>query len=349
MAIECSALIALVHAFNAGSFKQFQIKDCDVSEMGRKVEGVTQGPHMVTDYASYESSIDIDYRVIELHVLLALCVKFRFVNTYKAIMKHCFQGRVLTARGLKLWITTRCSGDYYTSFGNGIMSYCIMTYCAKRNGVKSFSALFEGDDGIVAANVPNLDILNDLGFKFSCSITGNKPGDCDFLSSRWMGGKRYINIPKYLVNFMWVKTMKKLKRSKVLFIWRCMGASLYHLSPGHPILTSLVNYIGKITSGINSFKGYEKFIDHYKYPGFNSSYPRDVVVDDSMRLGVAEGSAQFCPISISDQILIERNISQGVFHFGDVFDSDEYFTHSVRSFRTETGNKNLLTLLETLE
>jgi len=349
MAIELSPVVTLVHAFNKSAFQEHQVKDCTPQQMSEKVESITGTPHTVTDYSSYESSIDIDYRLIELMLLLALCVKFKFINTYKSIMKHCFSGRVLTAAGLKLWITTRCSGDYITSFGNGVLSYAIMKFCSEKNGIRDFRGIFEGDDGIVASNVPNLSVISDLGFKFSLAYNGVKPGDCDFLSSRFMDGKRFLNVAKYIVTFMWVRTPALLKMSKVLYIWRCMGASLYYLSPGHPILTALVNFIGKFTAGVNSFKGYEKFIDKYKFVGYDSAYPRDVVVDESMRQVVADGSAQFVPISIETQLLLEESISNGVFHYGDTFSNDEGFCDYVDSFRIEHTNHNYVSILDALK
>lgn len=352
-AVELSPLLYLIHAFNKSSFSKHQVKNLTPEEMSERVESVSNKAHTVTDYSSYESSIDEDYRMIENHTLKLLCSKFGYVNTVRAIEEHCVKGRFLYRGGIKIWLETRCSGDYYTSFGNGILSYCIMRYCAEINGLDpaKFDGIFEGDDGLVGSDVPNLDVIAKLGFKFSIAIQGVKPGDCDFLSSRFMNGKRFLNTPKYLSGFMWVKTGgKKLKRSKILYIWRCMGASLYYLSPGHPVLTALVNYIGKVTAGVNAFKGADKFIDPYKFKGYKSSYPRDVVVDETMRDIVAQGSQDFTPISIPDQLLIEKSISNGVFHVGQVFRDDAGFMEKVACLKASDGDSvafdSLMELLE---
>jgi hypothetical protein len=353
MAIELSPMIDVIHAYNQGDFRRFQVKDCSPEEMIEKVERATSVPHVVTDYSSYESSIDEEYRQIEIMILLRLCNKFKWHTLHQNIRKHLERGRSLCTKGVEMWILSRCSGDYCTSFGNGNLSYAIMKYCGLKNGydLEHECALFEGDDGIVPQYIPDLETIKRLGFQFSVAIRGNKPGDCDFLSSRFMAGRRYLNIAKYIRTFLWVKTGgKELKLSKLMYIWRCMGASLYYLSPGHPVLTALVNFIGQVTAGAHKFKGYEKFIDKYKFQNYNSEYPREVVVDESMRAIVEMGSQDFIPISYADQLLLEENISKGNFHFGDVFAKDASFMECVSAYADCNSDRtNFLKLLSTLK
>lgn len=63
---------------------------------------------------------------------------------------------------------TRMSGDMWTSLCNGFSNYVNVAFTMHEAGIRDYSVLCEGDDGIIACNVPNAitsEQFEDLGFK----------------------------------------------------------------------------------------------------------------------------------------------------------------------------------------
>lgn len=322
MLVECVPLLLLIESWYESPFAQFQVKHMNSSEIADVVSEFMDRPHNVTDYSSFESSIDPYLRRLEEHVLRRLCERNGWTNAWDAYQRHAAGGRILEAHGVKMWIVTRCSGDFWTSFGNGIVNVCLVAYSYHiKNLPGPVRVIAEGDDGVTEQGVMDSAELAKLGMEFSTAEKGSYMGDTDFLRSRWIGNKRYLNVGRCLSVF-WVKNGAKLRTSKQKFILRCMGASLYHLSPGHPVLTAIVNRIGKVTAGCNRFKSVGKFYNPWNGSVLDdaSSYPRDVIVDESMRTSVELGAPSFPGISRADQRLLERMFeSDETMYVGDVF------------------------------
>ncbi len=307
MIVECCPVMLLIEAFNNSSFSEFHIKNLEPKEMINRIIEHSYDEHMVSDYSSFESSIDEEIREIELYVLTQLCIKFGYNNTLSNILK-VRKGRQLKTRYGRFYIRTRCSGDFWTSFGNALINVCLMAFSHHKNfgSLDNFKFLAEGDDGLVPVKSVDVYLINRLGFKFSLNVYGKQPGDCDFLSSLWVNGKRYINIAKSFSTF-YVKKGSNLKRSKQLFLLRCAALSLYHISPGHPVTTAIVNRILKETRGMTRFKGYESYLDEWgkSYEPIKMKY---VMVDETMRHFISVGAEGFPPISVSHQLILEHNI-----------------------------------------
>jgi hypothetical protein len=225
--------------------------------------------------------------------------------------------------------------------GNGIINFCIMQFCADTYGltITKDDLIVEGDDGIIMEGVANPALIGLLGFKFSTSVSGARPGDTDMLRSRWKDGKRYLSIGRILSSIFWVKRSSGLKKSKLLYIQRCMGLSLHYLSPNHPVLSAVVHRIGKLTSGYNAFKGYEKYVNKW---GFDvsaikdMSYPKEFSVDESMRHAVVEGAEGFDPLPLASQLAIEDillNDSSYELNFGNLLNGFSEVRENVEAYR----------------
>lgn len=318
MLIELCQILVLIDRWNHGPFSRFQVKDLTPAEMAAKISEFTRLPHVTTDYSSFECFQDFFIRLIENTCLLRMCERAGFSATARAFRTHVFntkKGRKLHTRWGIFKIFSRCSGDFWTSFGNGLLNACLVAYSAHVNCGLTLeqlvmgSLIVEGDDGLTRPEYVDESLMRKLGTKFSMQINGTKPGDCDFLRSRWIDGKRYLSVGKCFSVFS-VKRAAQLKRSKQMFLLRCMGNSLYHLSPGHPVLTAMVNRIGRETAGFSSFKNYAKFLDLYRgieqYDG--KDVPREVAVDETMRFEIARGAIGFPPIPVWLQLELERTI-----------------------------------------
>lgn len=311
MSVECSPILELIHKWNDGVFGRFQIKGLEPEEMIEKITSVCFGRHEVTDYSSFEASIDMAIRKIENETMLALCRKAHWTETARSLRRHAFGARILKHEGGRFRIVTRCSGDYWTSFGNGVVNYCLMAYAASKNGIdyRNMRFVAEGDDGLVVQGIAQPKLLDKLGFKYSTSLSGTQPGDCDFLRSRWIDGKRYLSIGRVFSSF-WIKKAHNLSLPKQQFLFRCIAYSLHHSSPGHPVVEAIVCRILKETGGAKRFKGYKRYLDTWgitqkNFKPIEGYYYR---VDDTMRGPIAAGAGEFPPLPVADQIVLENTI-----------------------------------------
>jgi len=315
MLVECCQVLKLIHSWNASKFSRFQVKDLEPEEMVKRIIEATEGGHNVTDYSAFESSVDSIIRMIEGTLLRDMCRKFNYSQTLISLNKHYKlkwedSSRILSYRGSKYKIFTRCSGDFWTSFGNGVVNFALMAFCKYGHlnpesvNIDEFKMLAEGDDGLVPVGTANKETISNLGFSFSVELNGEKPGDCDFLSSRWVAGKRFLNVGKCLSIF-WVKKASHLSEGKQKYLLKCAANSLYHLSPGHPVISAIVNRIWKVCSDVSPFKNASNYLKGYNLDYSHVAIKR-VEVDDSMRAVVAEGAEGFPPISIPAQLALEK-------------------------------------------
>lgn len=328
MLFKCCRMLEVIERWNQGPISKFQIKDLTPADMVSKIVEASDRPHCVTDYSSFESSIMGKIREIENFVLMSLLAKAGMTDTLRAFEEYIVGPRVLKSHGVSMVIDSRCSGDPHTSCGNGIVNFCIAAFCAFKKGldINQIMALFEGDDGLIDRDIPDVTLINKIGFDFSSSLMGLYVGDTDFLRRRWMNGKAFLNIGRSLSVF-WVKNKANLRLEKQKFILRCMGCSLHYMSPGHPVLFAIVNRIGRETTGVKKFDNWFLHIDMYKWPDFDvDNYPQNVLCDESMRDEVAMGAEGFPPIPTSTQIELERifmfdehmNIGDRLNHYEDV-------------------------------
>lgn len=338
MLMLCCPVLVLIHLWNLSPFSKFQVKSMTPQETFDKIMGHTDEPYSVSDYSAFESSIDQYLRLVESYVIVRLCDRFGWTQLKANYLKFTLRGRKLTTRWGEFYIGTRCSGDFWTSFGNGIVNVTVMAFCAYKKGRDLVKMLAEGDDGLVPSDIPDVDIINGLGLGFSSELKGTQDGDCDFLRKRVVAGKAYLPIGKALGSSLFVKKGHRLKRSKQLAILRNMAHSLYHQSPGHPILSALVNRIWKETSGISDFKGMDSYLQSYWSQTFVDPRLKRVEVDESMREEVAKGAAGFAAFSIPDQLELEKRLEfWPMMYIGRLLDEDEDFIKLIKSTPCKVG------------
>lgn len=310
--MELNLLCSVFDAWNETRFGDYQIKHMNPEEMIQKIIEFTDKDHSVTDYSSFENSVGHMVREIERKLIKGLCQRLGLHALLQAYCQFDNGSFHLHQEGGTYVFASRCSGHYWTSFGNGVINVCIASYCARMKG-NVLSIIAEGDDGIVPTENLDLNTVAKLGFEMSSELRGTETGDNDFLRSRWVDGKRFINVGRSLANIFWVKNAAGLKISKQKFLLKSMAQSLWHLSPGHPVLAAAIKRIMAQCSHAQDFKGSEK---HTRKWGINSSFSsskiRDaIVVDETMRVIVSNGGNGFPPICISDQLFLEEQIAKG--------------------------------------
>lgn len=347
MQFELCEIAKISDAWYDGPISHFQVKHMDPGAMIDKIRKFQMRNHCVTDYSAFESSITASVRKIEMHVIKKLLVKSGYVSTLRILNELMLdRGRTINHKNFDFHITTRCSGDYWTSLANGIVSISLMHYCHETKGLEGlFDMLAEGDDGLISEDVPDVELLKVLGFKFSSEVKGSKPGDTDFLRSLWEK-RRYLNVGRILSRIFWVKKAVHLRRSKQKFLLRCAALSLHHMSPGHPVLNAVVRLIDKETRGCSDFKSSKMFLDQWKTWDMSGKIPI-VDTNNDMRLRVLEGAEGFPGIPFVTQRWLEEKISNHDLNFmGVLNDFDDYKDCVDASKPSETcyNTDNMITL-----
>lgn len=135
-----------------------------------------------------------------------------------------------------------------------------------------------------------------------------------------------VNIGRSLKNLMWVTSNQKLTLKKQMAIIRAKALSYYFMSPGHPVITAMINYILEKTSGINYFNGLDKFLskNQREVLGFDvrkiGQNWGTIPVNENLRVLVSGGALGFAPISVQEQLILEQNFKIGKFYLSRVFD-----------------------------
>lgn len=300
---------------------EYQIKGLTPEQQLAKVLDCTSQDHCVTDVTAFESSCHPILLEIEEQLFRHLCRNQpELIRSFDLmfgaqdlICKNRDKYGLL--RLMTLHVGTRRSGVFLTSTGNGLINLGLIMWSAHKHGIARHKvrAIVEGDDGIMPSSLADPPLWRELGFEFSSDLRGNKPGDCDFLHRLWTEHGAVVDVLRTTFRSIHVKKSFGLKKSRQLAILRCVGMSMYYQAPGCPVVTAMVNKIGKHTAGINEFRGIERYLSYTQRKsleafGSLSSYPRDVKVNPLLRGIVSEGRVGFPSLLSPIQIYLERLI-----------------------------------------
>ena len=109
------------------------------------------------------------------------------------------------------------------------------------------------------------------------------------------------------MSIFWVKKGHNLRRGKQLWLMRQSALSLHHRSPNHPVLAAVVWRIAQDTKHVQPFKGWERYLDSWRERP-NGPFPDIYEVDEDMRQRVEMGAPDFPPVSICNQLTLEKRI-----------------------------------------
>jgi hypothetical protein len=334
--------------------KKFQIKHLSSKQIYKKLETIFAQDHFSTDYSSFERGITDKLRTPEAKIVSDIMRQLGFHASAIFFEVMIFKPRKIKDRFYSFKHFSRCSGDYWTSMGNGIVNICIIMaghYDRYRQdytddeewfaAAKQLDFVVEGDDGMIPACIANPTFVNSLGIPFSTAVAGRGGKNVDFLRRMWTMDGCVLNILRS-VRSLWVKTDKPIKLSKRMFLLRAAALSMHYNAPGHVVLRDIVDVVGRLTAGCSAFKGWEKYFDQHnfrlegvnvaaKFPVVEPNYHTDYLLADSEVPSIP-------PISLYDQEALSVDIQRfsgssietlGIFKMYDEFEemelSDEYF------------------------
>jgi len=334
--IVLSPLIFSVHVWNDSFISKYQVKNMSPEDFVSKVASFCDRPHIVTDYSAFESSVSYIFKLVETLFAELLLTKLRMFKTLSHFRNLNKFGRELKCDIGTFVISSRCSGDYFTSTFNCLINFLINAYSCHIKGLNHMDLIVEGDDGLTLPHQIDDQLINSMGFGFSSNVLGSVPGDVDFLRKRWLYDNSYVSIGRALKNIFWVNSQTKLTHKRQLTIIRAKALSYYFSSPGCPILTEAINYILKKTSGLQYFKGLEKHMsynDTFDVKKIGKNYGT-LKVDENMRGPLAYGATGFPPIPVAIQLVLEENFKKGNFYVGSLLDDydDIYATKLIKNW-----------------
>lgn len=332
--VALSPIIQLIDLWNHSAFGKYQIKGCDPSTFNSRIAEFCMKEHIVTDYSAFESSVSGTFKECEEVLVHELCRKFDCLELLRQFKRLTVFKRELSCEIGTFLISSRCSGDYTTSTFNCLVNYLINAYSAKSKGLDhtNLHLLVEGDDGLTKPEQMDVDLINSIGFEFSANTAGSKPGDVDFLRKRWAHEGTMVSIGRTLKNLFWVNSKQKLSLSKQKAILRAKALSYNCVSPGHPVISSAINFILEFTAGHNAFKGIDLHLNNnlnYVFlQGFNTSdlgkKASEYYVNERLRGMVADGAHGFPPLPMPAQLVLERQFLKGKFYVSSLLnDYDE--------------------------
>lgn len=322
-----SPLVQVVHLWNKGWISKYQVKNLTPDEFVSKVASFCEKDHIVTDYSAFESSVSGMFKDIEVSFVKKLLTKCGCQKTLRKYLQLDRRHRKLNCDIGEFLISSRCSGDYFTSTLNCLINLLINEYSAYKTNNNNLQLIVEGDDGITLPSQVDTEVINALGFDFSSNLKGSIPADIDFLRVRWDYSGPLVNIGRCLKKLFWIDSQTQLPLRRQKAIIRAKALSYLFSSPGCPVLTAAINYILKQTAGSNYFKGIEQYLGNYK------TCPLDLTkigrnyginkVDDYKRSLVAAGAQGFPPIPVNVQVLLENNFAKGNFYVGSLLNEYE--------------------------
>ncbi len=237
-----------------------------------------------------------------------------------------------------VYLFIRCSGDFWTSLGNGLVNINIILTGHRLKNAGRYASIehwwcdasvlnfvTEGDDGNMLLK-DFFDVASGLRMAYSIAEESHGPGGADFLKRVHFPFRDAFGQPFAMLNVLRsirscnFVTTKTSKTSKILWLWRAKALSLLYLSPGHPILWALVERIGQLTSGLSAYKGWEKdFEAKWQSLPLDASAiskrfpnPRPTV---EMRAALHYSTNAGSPaIDVSEQLLLEEQFLK--FQFG---------------------------------
>jgi len=306
---------------------QWMIKHLTQNQLHEKLSAVTNVPHASSDMSGFENGLVHWMRNPERTMILGAlrrCVSHEVVEYVSAMMDN---ERKISSRHASYHIAVRCSGDFWTSCGNGLTNICIIltghwvkmgrppldTWWARAQHLKF---LTEGDDALVPLSILNRDVTLGLNVAFSAYNDSRQNGGSDFLKTTMYpvfhegnyAGK-LCNTLRLCRSLMWVRG-HGLKHSKVMFLWRAKALSLLYLAPHHPIINPLCQAIGRITSGATEFRGWQVLskkwgIDFGDVPPPSKKFPSWTVSPEMRGILATSLCPELPPICVDSQLSFE--------------------------------------------
>lgn len=224
-----------------------------------------------TDYERFDASISLEYLKNVEFLFLTMMFPYDEYPDYNIAMLRAQKTFGLNEIGLSYSISgTRCSGDAHTSIGNGLINHFNTWLCLSTLPKKSWVSYHEGDDGVIAVDLPyidqaayNLHLMPCLGFKLKM----NKFNDVNAVSfcGRFLASDRdkLVDVCDILRTLSKIHTICSDGDPQSLTLAKML--SYYHSDGDTPIIGCLATVLIRLLHPQVSARRLTRALQHLKY------------------------------------------------------------------------------------
>lgn len=283
------------------------VKHMTPDDRCRRIVGLKAYGHKVyaSDFTAFESHFTSQVQQACEFVLYEHCLsKYpKLLNTMKQVLLGV--NKLSTRNRVKAFVCARrMSGEMNTSLGNGFTNLMLSMYLSQRGGSQYFDAVVEGDDALIITDATlTKEQYADLGFTIKIEEVSDVCG-ASFCGLVFSDAMQCIKDPKiFFRHFGWTESYLFAKYKTHLSLLHARALSALHELGQCPIIGAAARYALNMTSSYKPL-----FTDRYKERLFNKPWvacPLKPAMSTRMLFEDKFG------ISVSQQILIERDISCG--------------------------------------
>lgn len=324
--IHCLTAQELI--YSCPCVERWMIKHCDAAAVFNKVREIYDAVHVSQDISGFENALLPEMRLVEQIVLPGVLQMMGFAGEARTVRSFMGRTREIKTPYMRYDVNVRCSGDFWTSLGNGLINICLIltgdyvakgrpALCAWWGKARNLKFITEGDDAILPAALQNREVTRGLRMEFSLFSLADQPGGADFLKVTYhpIFDEKGVYQGRLGNTLRWARGLtfvfgENLKMSKRLSLLRAKAWSVHHLQPGHPMTAALVYLIGKMTSGHTGFSGWEKHLSKWNFDFSKIDISKPIpYIEPSSGLRTALATSR-CPdlprITVDDQLEFER-------------------------------------------
>jgi len=330
------ALLAQYLIYNS-LLKRWMIKSMTPNEIDDIVRRVSRDRFRAVDVSGFEKAMTVEMMSTEIELVTGVLRLLNLPTNARFVENVMYASRKLDNPYYSYSVGVRCSGDFWTSLGNGLANIVLILtghYEKCCNGMdldewwvlaRELVFVTEGDDGFIPEDIFSPETTRELYMDLSLSTPATQPGGADFLkiayypvyNSVGVHVGRLGNTLRWCRSLMFVRGAN-LRPSKVRFLWRAKALSMLYLAPAHPIITVLARRIGELTQGARWFRGAKVLskkwgVDWDALGDITKPFPEgeDWQVRDEMRVALASSVCPELPaISVENQLALEALLAK---------------------------------------
>lgn len=327
------SLIAQHLLYGCPLLRQWMTKGKTPNEVYDTVIKVISQKHRSQDISGFEKAMTVEMRIVEIELVTSVLKLLGLQHNADYVLRVMNAERSIRTPYYSYSIGVRCSGDFWTSLGNGLANICIiLTGHYVKNGepadleswwltARELCFVTEGDDALIPEDVADVATTMELMMELSLATSADRIGGADFLKNAFypifdLAGNhvgRLGNTLRWCRSLMFV-TGHQLRNGKIRFLWRAKALSLLYLAPNHPMIVPLCYRIDELTRGSRWFKGAEqlsrKWGVGWKALGdIEKPFPRGTnnLISEDLRTALAMSTCpELPPISVDSQKTFEH-------------------------------------------
>lgn len=328
------SLIAQHYIYSCPLIYQWMTKGKTPDEVYDTVRPILDQEHRSQDISGFEKAMTVEMRVVEIELVTRVLTILGMGGSSDYVQQVMTAERKIRTDYYSYSLGVRCSGDFWTSLGNGLANIVIIltghyvkSGCPKDMDTwwltaRELTFVTEGDDALLPQHIASVDTTMELMMELSLATPSDRIGGADFLKNTFypIFDKSGHHVGKLGNTLRWCRSLmhvrgEKLRPGKIRFLWRAKALSLLHLAPNHPIINPLCYRIDELTQGVRWFKGAEQLSRKWgmlwsTLGDVTKPFPRgpQYQINTDLRTALANSPCpELPPVSVDAQLHLEQS------------------------------------------